>query len=533
MDISQHPSSTGHNGPGGVSIPSLQDFVDNISLKMASKTHNDRTDLEESMPSTLLPCLVFLEATALSRHTNGNILEFGKLATDQLEFKLRLVAHPAMYRMINLSMYRNNKFGKNGKKTTWVAGMDFYFQSISRVSCTRLSQDGTTSYLNQIFNPFDLYESPIQASSGSLRLSFQFSRALLYYEEVRLVGETEKQQIQQLREFADSVSTDTPREITFLVAEDPGVAREKFPDLLQDIVAIQPGNCLAKEPSHLNVFKAISLVSGMVSDPLAPWFARSPGEGVINIRNILGAGEEYTHQSIRNIVRPPIPAMEPFVKFFDDRQFKITQAYGTIDNAIHTRILSDRTAPQEFQCHILVLPENLDALDNPTTVAVAVRVGPGSARLPSSATECEIRVLGVERTKNPSYDVDIAKELPEVLGGIARESFDETSAANPEDFVNYCNVINDAERIGAEKVKAIRTELEEIHSRFWVSGDTVDILDLREFVAKHKHYLRMPQVKDKTLERKLATWNARATDTIFLLLGSRFRVFFAKIPFEP
>ncbi|KAI1661834.1 AAA domain-containing protein [Daldinia decipiens] len=510
MDISRHPSSTGHNDP--------------------DRARNDRTDLEQSMPCSLLSCLVILEAAPLSRDMDDNLLKFGRLATNQLEFKLKLIAHPYTYHLIKLTMYRNYKPEKNGMKNIWVAAMDFYFQSISHVSCTRLSQDATTSYLNQSFNPFSLYESPIQASSGSLRLSFRLSRALLYYEEARLVGETEKEQIRQLQEFADSVSADTPREITFLVGEDRGAATEQFPDRLQDIVTIQPSSCFATGSRNLNVFKAISLVSGIVSDPLARWFARSPEKEFINIRNILD--EEYAPEGTRNVVRPHIPAIGSITKFFDDRQFKITQAYGTIDNATRAQILSDETG-QEFQCHILVPPESLNDLGNPSTVAVVVRVSPGFTRLQSSATECEIQVLGAKRTKNLPYDVDIAKELPEVLDKIAHEDPEEPLAMNPEDFVNYCNVINDAGWIGAEKTKAIRTDLEELYSGFSMSERIVNILDLREFVAKHKNYLRMPQVKDKTIERKLATWNAQATDTLFHLFGSTFRVFLAKIPLEP
>ncbi|KAI0115412.1 hypothetical protein F4814DRAFT_460121 [Daldinia grandis] len=531
--MSQYSSSTGHNDSGAVSIPSFQEFLGQMLLTIASKIYNNRMDSRDSMPSTLLPCLVILGTAPLSRHTDDNLLKFGKFATDQLEFKIRLVAHPGTYRMLKLGMYRNTKSRKNGKKTTWVAGMDFYFQSISHVSCTRLSQGGTKSYLNRSFDPFNFYQSPIQASSGSLRLSFRFSRALLYYEEIRLVSETEKQQVQQLQEFADSVSADTPREITFLVPEDRCPAEERFPDFSQDVVTIHPSSHFTRESSHLNVFKAISLVSSMVSDPLAPWFARSPVKELINIRTILEEDEENTRQGITNTDRPLIPDIAPLIKFFDDRQFKITQAYGTMDSEDRARIRSGNTAPQEFQCHILVLPQNLDRLGNPSTVAVAVRVHPGSARLLSSATECAIQVLGAKRTKNPPYEVDIFQELPEVLGRIARENIDDPSAINPEVFVNYCNVIKHEEQIGAEKAKAIRTELEDIHSGFWASGRMADVLDLREFVAKHKGHLRMPQVKSKALEYELATWNARAIDTIFPLFGSRFRIFLAKIPLEP
>ncbi|KAF3063605.1 hypothetical protein GL218_01358 [Daldinia childiae] len=483
------------------------------------------------MPSTLLPCLVILETTPLSRHTSDNILDFGRFATDQFEFKLKLIAHPDTYHLIKLNMYRNVEVGNSHGGTTWIAGVDFYLQSMSHVSCTRLSQDATTSYLNRKFNPLDLCEAPLQASSGSLRLSLRCSRALLYYEEARLMGETEKGQIKLLQGFADSVSTNTPREVTFLVGEDRSAAKEKW---LQEIAMIEPSKYFADRSSKLSAFKAISLVSGMVSDPLARWFARSPKKELINIRNILEAGEKDASEGTRNVVRPPIPTIGIISRFFDDRQFKITQAYGTIDHITRAQIFSDKRILQEFQCHIIVLPESLDDLDNPSTVAVAVRISPGSnTHLPSSATECEIRVLQVERTKNPLYDVNIAKELPEVLGRIAYENLEEPSAMGPEDFVSYCNVIKDAEQIGAKKAKAIRTELEGILSGFWVSERMVDISVLRKFVAKHKNYLRMPQVKDMTLERKLATWNARATDTVFTLFGSRFRVFLAKIPLEP
>ncbi|KAI1649577.1 uncharacterized protein F4817DRAFT_313719 [Daldinia loculata] len=58
-----------------------------------------------------------------------------------------------------------------------------------------------------------------------------------------------------------------------------------------------------------------------------------PTQELLNAGTILEAGKEYEVAGGRKVTRPETDIVHACVKFFDHRQFKVAQTYGTVDDA--------------------------------------------------------------------------------------------------------------------------------------------------------------------------------------------------------
>ncbi|KAI1652000.1 AAA domain-containing protein [Daldinia loculata] len=497
---------------------------------------DDLTDLPQVPPTAIsraVSCLVILGGTPLSMHRDDNLVKLGREPVTQYEFKLKLEYHPATYPRISVVFVRNLEIKGAVRRHSWVGRMEFYFQSVSELEAARQHKDRATISLNR---DFKLEPGTVQAPNGCIYLSFRVSRVVFYYNEVMNKDPVFKAQIKQMAEFADSVNRGSPSEVAFLVTDDahPPTWELSPDDPVPQSVPIVSTDEYSELSTNMNSFIAMAGIFERIvennSDSLAPWFIRSPTQELLNAGTILEAGKEYEVAGGRKVTRPEIGIVPPCVKFFDLRQYKVAQTYGTVDDAARAQSVANEMAQKQFPCHLFALSQNKDDSGNPSAVAVAIPLGRDTHLLPHKGSDCKITISGLRRAKNPPYEINIETQLPEFLAELAFRAISRSQSADV--FIQLCNVLK--EDTPEDKSEEILNGLEQIYEDAYESGGVVDMDGLSAFVAEHAVYLQVPQVPDKEdSEEKLRSWNAWAADPSLPLLGGSFRVFIAKIPLEP
>ncbi|KAI0852119.1 AAA domain-containing protein [Daldinia vernicosa] len=490
---------------------------------------DDLADLPQVPPNTVsqsVSCLVILDGTPLNLHEHGNLAKLGRGSFRQLEFKLKLEYHPASYSRVVMAFIRNHPGGD--RRQFWIGRMEFYLQSISELSCARQPKDRATISLNRDFN---LEPGTVEAPEGCIYLSFRVDRVIFYYDPVTITTTVFKRQIKQMAEFADSVNKGSSKEVAFIVKDNaPSPAWEYTPnDTLPQSAPVVSTDQYLECDSNLNAFIAVAKFMEIKSDRLAPWFRLSPRQQLLNSRTILQVGKKYVVSGGRKVIRPELESVHPCVKFFDLRQYKVAQAYGTVDDAARVQAIANEMAKKQFRCYLFAFSQNKDDSGNPSAVAVAIPLGPNTHLLPRKGSDCKISISGLVRAKNPPYEVDIEADLPLFLHELISRAVQ--GYQDSDDFIEMYNVVKDG--TSEEKIAEVRSDLKDIYVDAQTTGGAVDEEGLEDFVTKHAAHLQVPEVPDKDAEEKLFQWNARATDTPLPLLGGSFRVFIAKIPLEP
>lgn len=473
-----------------------------------------------------------LAGKPLNINSGETLVNLGRGSVDQLEFSFKLEFHPAMYNKARVLIHRNGFSESKHMRKIWVGAMEFYFQSITKVSATKMPKDSASVMITEGFVASG--GPAVEIDTGVLRLSFNVSRAFIYHDKNKVADSEEMQaQIKQMVEFAESVSGQFPKEIAFYCVND-----DKTPQSDQaeggsgKVVRIGPDHGFTSEVSNLNVFVALTMIHKDKRDPLRPWFARSPRMEVLNGGTVLVTGEKYPGAGNIQVSRPITDSTIPAsIKFYDTRQYRVAQTYGTLDDSARAQAVANDMKEQTFQCHIISLPGNYDGCGNPSSVAIAISLQRDLV-LPRKGEDCKICFSDLRRVQNEKYDVDIAEHLPGFLTNLMYSAMQAQQEA--EDFVLRYDVVKDEKATGSIMAAEIRTALTAIYTTSENVGGIVNLKNLQEFAKKYQLHLKIPVVKtDEDMQKRLFQWHARVTDNPLPLLNSAFKVFVAKVPQEP
>ncbi|KAI1480345.1 hypothetical protein F4774DRAFT_91493 [Daldinia eschscholtzii] len=493
------------------------------------ETTDDRSGLPEVPAlaiSEVVPCLVVLGDTPLSKHIRDNLTRFGEDATDQFEFQLKLEYNPFTYPKIIVTILRNVDVSGDIVRTLWVGRMEFYFQSMSKGSCGRMSKDAATAALNTYFG---LEKGTVEAPYGCICLSFCVSRVLFYCKRSLAKSPKFRQQLDQIQHFVDSVSDEYPGEVTIFASDD--APSDPDPENSHNGTAIvHPDSRYTPESTTLNPFIAIVQLMLEQADYLKVWFSASPRVEVLNAETILQVGKEYYVAGGQTITRPEVDPIPACIKFSDLRQYKIAQAYGSVDDMPREQSLADKTMQKVFKCHLIAFSQNPDDSGNPSAVAIAIPYSKDSHSLPRRGADCKIRIIGLKRNKNRPYELNVPEHLPSFLASLMYGALEKDES--PEGFVGCYKCIK--EKTSEEKYQEIEEQLKEMYREFQTSKSHFDPDAVEDFVSQHSEHLCFPEVQDPDGEEdNHGEWDARATDISLPFLEDGFRCFIANIPMEP
>ncbi|KAI2780502.1 hypothetical protein F4815DRAFT_117044 [Daldinia loculata] len=150
-----------------------------------------------------------LAGKPLSINSGETLVNLGRGSVDQLEFSFKLEFHPVMYNKVRLLIHRNSFSESKHMRQIWVGAMEFYFQSITKVSATRMPKDSASVMITEGFVASG--GPAVEIDTGALRLSFNVSRAFFYHDKNKVVdSEAMQAQMKQIVEFVESVGEQFP-----------------------------------------------------------------------------------------------------------------------------------------------------------------------------------------------------------------------------------------------------------------------------------------------------------------------------------
>ncbi|KAI6081222.1 P-loop containing nucleoside triphosphate hydrolase protein [Hypoxylon rubiginosum] len=470
--------------------------------------------------------LVLLNGKSLTLSDSASdLLQFGAKVQNQAEFKLKVNSQPHTYPKISLGVYFNNMRDGKIEHIDWVGQVDFYFQSLFRVVCERLSKDSTTTALQRRFR----LDQPPEVDVGSFYLSFEASRVLSHFEQPHKMQKKKfdnvKHQVERLIAFMNSINEDNRGEFEFIFKGDHHANLDNYDRQIEE------SEPFVKGEFKQNALRWIATCANSSSDPLKMWFAKSPAIELLNARTILKRGETYKTEYSVSTVRPEIGTVDPNVKFHDLRQYKIALAYGTVDDAARAEATSNKIKQGEFYCYPFVLPCRADGAGNPSTLIIAIQMDKNMPLLPGKGLDCEISLSGVERIHNEPYQKSVAKDLSLFLRYLIDYGCDKD--LDEEEFCKMFDIIQNRDDTPIKIAKSIEEGLKEIYSGRMHRNSYVDSEMVDKFVADFEKYLRFPPVSDDEDENNLKRWHSRMAEIPMPFLDNRFRLYLVKLPTEP